>query len=367
MDGLAGLVSVEGNLVTVQAGMRLHELNSLLSDRGLAMPNLGDIDVQTVSGAISTGTHGTGASLGCLATFVAGLTLVTGTGDVVTCSATDKPDVFAAARVGIGALGIITEVTLRVTDAFILRADERPASVADVFGSLDDFVLGNDHFEAYWFPYTDRLQIKSNNRVPVADRPLGRFRGWLDDSFLSNTVFGGVCRVGRAVPALVPTISRLSARALSPRVYTSRSDLVFCTPRRVRFTEMEYGLPRAALPEAFLALRKIVDGLPFKVAFPVEIRFTAADDIWLSHGYGRDSAYIAIHQYVGMPYEPYMRAFEKVATELGGRPHWGKLNWRDAESLRTAYPRFDDFLAVRAELDPARTFANDYTTRLLGA
>src|SRR5262249_14964315 len=154
------------------------------------------------------------------------------------------------------------------------------------------------HFEMYWFPYTDRVQVKCNNRVPVADRPLNPMRGFLDDEFLSNTVFGGVCRLGRAVPSLVPTIRKISARALAARVYTARSDAVFCTPRRVRFTEMEYGLPREAFPEAFAALRAIVDRLPFKIAFPVEVRFTGSDDIWLSHGYGRDSAYIAIHQYV---------------------------------------------------------------------
>ena len=369
LDALASVVKVdiENKRVTVQAGMKLHALNDLLAASGLAMPNLGDIDVQTVSGAISTGTHGTGAKLGCLATFVVGLTIVTGTGEIITATATENPDIFQAARVGVGAIGVLTEVTLQCTDAFTLRADERPARVDDVFASLDDHVAENDHFEMYWFPYTDLLQIKRNNRVAVADAPLHRFRGWLDDDFLPNTVFGGACRLGRAVPALVPSISKFAARALSARVYTDRSDRVFCTPRRVRFTEMEYGLPRAALPEAFAALRTIVDRMPFKIAFPVEMRFSAADDIWMSHGYGRDSAYIAIHQFVGMPYEPYMQAFEKVAIELGGRPHWGKLNWRDAESLRAVYPRFDDFLAVRDKLDPQRIFANAYTSRIFGA
>src|SRR5215475_13440134 len=368
LSSLASLRSVDRDqrLVTVGAGMRLRQLNDALAALGLALPNLGDIDVQTVSGAISTGTHGTGASLGCLSTFVAGLTLVTGTGEVLHCSPSEKAALFEAARVGVGALGVITEVTLRCVDAFTLRAQERPARLGDILADLPSYVDGHDHFEMYWFPYTDRVQVKCNDRVPASDRPLPAWRGWLDDEFLSNTVFDGACRVGRAVPVLVPTISRMSARALSRRVYTARSDAVFCSPRRVRFTEMEYGLPRAALPSAFDALRRIVDGLPFKVVFPVEVRFTAADDIWLSHGYGRDNAYIAIHQYVGMPYEPYMQAFEKVATDLGGRPHWGKLHWRDAESLRDAYPRFDDFLAQRDKVDPQRVFGNTYTRQVFG-
>lgn len=368
LSRLAGRVRVdrEERLVTVPAGMTLRNLNELLARHGLAMPNLGDIDAQTISGALSTGTHGTGAGYGCLSTFLAGLTLVTGTGEVLRCSADEHPEVFQAARVGLGALGVIVDVTLCCVDAFVLCAHERPAPLAETLAALPDLIGGNDHIEFYWFPYTDRVQVKTNNRVPANDRPLPVWRGWLDDEFLSNTVFAGACRLGRVVPALAPTISAVSARALTERTYTARSDKVFCTPRRVRFTEMEYALPRAALPEALAALRRIVDGLPFKVLFPVEVRFTAADDIWLSHGYGRDSVYLAIHQYAGMPHEPYFRAFERVAAGLDGRPHWGKQHYRDAESLRPAYPRFDDFLAVRDSLDPQRVFANAYLERVLG-
>jgi FAD/FMN-containing dehydrogenase len=154
---------------------------------------------------------------------------------------------------------------------------------------------------------------------------------------------------------------------LSARTYTAASHDVFCTPRRVRFVEMEYGLPRENVREAFEALRRVIAGLPFKVIFPVEVRFTAGDDIWMSHGYGRDSAYIAIHQYVGAPYEDYFRRFEAEAEALGGRPHWGKMHYRDAASLAEVYPRFGDFVALRDKLDPGRLFANDYTDQVLGA
>ncbi|QGN45796.1 D-arabinono-1,4-lactone oxidase [Micromonospora sp. WMMD558] len=360
-------VDVDRRLVTVPAGITLRALNRLLAEHGLALPNLGDIDAQTVAGAISTGTHGTGAGYGCLSTFVESLTLVTGTGEVLHCSADEQPDVFAAARVSLGALGVLVDVTLRCVDAFVLLAHERPAPLADVLADLPALLGRHDHVEFYWFPYTDRVQVKTNDRVPVDDRPLPRWRGWLDDEFLANTVFAGACRLGRAVPALAPTISAVSARALTERRYTGRSDTVFCTPRRVRFVEMEYALPRDALEPALDALRGIVDGLPFKVLFPVEVRFTAADDVWLSHGHGRDSAYIAVHQYVGMPYEPYFRAFEEVAAGLGGRPHWGKLHWRDAASLASAYPRWQAFQQVRDRLDPDRVFASPHLDRVLGS
>jgi L-gulonolactone oxidase len=258
-------------------------------------------------------------------------------------------------------------VTLRCVDAFILRADERPLPLAEVLAGLTEQIARHDHVEFYWFPYTNRVQLKRNDVVPVSDRPLSRLRGWLDDEFLANTVFGAACRLGRAIPATVPAISAISARALTARTYTDRSDRVFCTPRRVRFVEMEYEVPRDAMPEVLAALPRIIEKLPFKVQFPVEVRFTGPDDIWLSHGYGRESAYVAIHQYSGAPYEPYFRAFEQVCAALGGRPHWGKLHYRDAASLRTGYPRFDDFVAVRDRLDPNRVFANPYLDRVLGA
>ena len=263
-DGTVGAVRIDRarGLVTVPAGMTLRTLNELLANHGLAVPNLGDIDAQTIAGALATGTHGTGADYGCLATFVAGLTLVTGTGDVVRCSADREPEIFAAARVGLGAVGIVVEVTLACVPAFVLRAHERPAPLAEVLTDLPALLDRHDHIEFYWFPYTERAQLKTNDRVPADDAPLSRLRGWVDDEFLANTVFAGTCRLGRAVPALVPTINAVAARALTARSYTGRSDRVFCTPRRVRFVEMEYGLPRAALPEALAALRRLVDRLP---------------------------------------------------------------------------------------------------------
>ncbi|MBO3740790.1 D-arabinono-1,4-lactone oxidase [Actinoplanes flavus] len=361
---LDGLVAVDGPLVTVQAGMPLSALNEVLAGHRLAMPNLGDIDAQTVAGAISTGTHGTGIAYSTLASCVEAVTMVTGDGTVRQFA--DGDPEFPAARLGLGALGVLVDVTLRCVPAFTLLADERPMALADIMAGLDEWIASDDHVEFFWYPYTDRAQLKRNRRVEADDRPLSRFRGWLDDDFLSNTVWQGACAVGRRFPATVPAISAVSARALSPRTYTGRSDRVFCSPRRVRFTEMEYEVPRAALPEVISALPKLLDALPFRVQFPVEVRFTGPDDVWLSHGYGRESAYIAVHQFIGSPYEPYFRAFEDLCTPLGGRPHWGKLHYRDAASLRTAYPRFDDFLAVRDRLDPHRVFSNDYLVRVLG-
>ena len=364
LDRLLSAVSVDDDLVTVPAGMPMSVLNALLASNGLAVPNLGDIDAQTVAGAISTGTHGTGAAHSTLASCVAAVTLVTGTGQVLRLDA--GSDLFPAVRLSLGALGVLVDVTLRCVEAFTLLADERPMRLADVLARIDDDIATNDHVEFYWYPYTDRAQLKRNNVVKTDDRPLARWRGWLDDEFLANTVWQGVCRLGRLLPAVVPAVSAVAARALTARTYTGRSDRVFCTPRRVRFIEMEYAVPRAAMPSVLAALPRIIAGLPFKVQFPVEVRFTGADDVWLSHAYGRESAYIAVHQFAGGPYEPYFRAVEAVCAPLGGRPHWGKMHYRDAEALRRVYPRFDDFVAVRDRLDPARVFTNAYLDRVLG-
>lgn len=358
------LISVDGPLVTVQAGMTLSALNRVLAENGLAMPNLGDIDAQTVAGAISTGTHGTGIGHGTLASCVESLTVVTASGGIERYTS-GSPE-FSAVRLGLGALGVIVEVTLRCVPEFTLLAEERPMALADVLAGIDDWIPQDDHVEFFWYPYTDRAQVKRNRRVEADDRPLSRFRGWLDDDFLSNTVWQGVCTLGRRAPRTVPALNAIAARALSARAYTGRSHEVFCSLRKVKFTEMEYEVPRAALPEVLGAIARIFEELPFRVQFPVEVRFTGPDDVWLSHGYGRESAYIAVHQYIGCPYEPYFRAVEAVCTPLGGRPHWGKLHYRDAASLRPAYPRFDDFLAVRDRLDPRRVFTNEYLTRVLG-
>ena len=364
LDRMTCPLVIEGDLVTVPAAMPMSTLNALLAQRGLAVPNLGDVDAQTVAGAIATGTHGTGAAHSTLASCVAAVTLVTGIGQIIRVDA--GSELFPAVRLGLGALGILVDVTLRCVDAFLLLADERPMRLADVLAGIDDDIAGNDHVEFYWYPYTDRAQLKRNNVVKADDQPLGRFRGWLDDEFLANTVLQAACRLGRAVPAVVPAVSAVAARALTARTYTGRSDRVFCTPRRVRFIEMEYAVPRAAMPSVLSALPRIIAGLPFKVQFPVEVRFTGPDDVWLSHSYGRESAYVAVHQFAGSRYMPYFRAVEAVCEAVGGRPHWGKMHYRDAESLRRVYPRFDAFLAVRDQLDPARVFTNPYLNRVLG-
>ena len=370
LTGWTGIssVDVETNEVTVRAGTPLRRLNSELDTLGLAMTNLGDIDAQTIAGAISTGTHGTGARLGGLATQVTRLELVLADGSVVTCAADRRPDLFAAARVGLGALGVLTQVTLQCEPAFALSAQERPEPLEQVLEGFDTLAAENDHFEFYWFPYGRNALVKRNNRLPsgAVAQPLSRARRFYDYEIMENAAFGTLCRIGRAAPRLAPSLGRFAAAALSAREYSDTSHRVFVTHRGVRFVESEYAVPRDSVHHVLGELRALVPRLADPVAFPVEVRVAAADDIWLSTAQGRDTAYIAIHQYVGMPYLDYFTEFAAIAAEVGGRPHWGKMHPLGADGLRELYPHFEDFLRVRAETDPAGVFTNPYLDRVLG-
>ena len=370
LDGLSSITTAdkESGRVTVGAGTGLRKLNAGLAAFDLAMANLGDIDKQTISGAISTGTHGTGARVGGLATQIVALDLVTADGSVLHASAEENPDVFAAARVSVGALGVITSLTLQCVPAFLLRAQEMPLPLADVLDGFDELADGNDHFEFYWFPHTEIALTKRNNRVAagVGASPVGRIRGWVDDELLSNKVFELTNRLAARQPGLVPRVNRIASRALSAREYVDASYKVFCAERNVVFRESEYAVPREHVVDVVRRLRDWIDVSGARIPFPIEVRVAAADDIWLSTAYGRDTAYVAIHQYHRLAHDQYFQAFERIVAEYGGRPHWGKLHTLGASELRERYPSFDDFLAVRDRLDPGRVFENSYTRQVFG-
>ncbi|MGW1275703.1 D-arabinono-1,4-lactone oxidase [Streptomyces tsukubensis] len=367
-DLLTGIrrIDREAMTVTVASGTPLRRLNQALAREGLSLANMGDIMAQTVAGAVSTGTHGTGRDSGSLAAQIRGLELVTADGSLLTCDAETRPEVFAAARIGLGALGVITAVTLAVEPLFLLTAREEPMSFGRVVAEFEELYAENEHFEFYWFPHTDNCNTKRNNRSAGPLISPGALLGWIDDELLSNGLFQVANSVGRAVPAAIPPIARFASRALSARTYTDIPYKVFTSPRRVRFVEMEYALPREACTAALREVRAMIERSPLKISFPVEVRTAPADDITLSTASGRDSAYIAVHLYRGTPHRAYFTAVERIMTAHGGRPHWGKLHTRDAEYLAAAYPRFGEFTALRDRLDPERLFGNDHLRRVLG-
>ncbi|RSS78768.1 D-arabinono-1,4-lactone oxidase [Streptomyces sp. WAC06614] len=367
-QALAGIQEIDrtAGTVTVGAGTALKDLNQALAREGLSLTNMGDIMEQTVSGATSTGTHGTGRDSASIAAQIRALELVTADGTLLTCSEKENPEVFAAARIGLGALGVITSLTFAVEPLFLLTAREEPMGFDEVTADFDRHWAENEHFEFYWFPHTGNCNTKRNNRSQGPAAPNGAVSGWIEDELLSNGVFQAVNSLGRAVPAAIPGIARIASRALSARTYTDIPYKVFTSPRRVRFVEMEYALPRTELVAALRELKTLVDRSDLRISFPVEVRTAPADDITLSTASGRDTGYIAVHMYKGTPYQQYFTAAERIFTAHGGRPHWGKVHTRDAEYFAEAYPRFGEFTALRDRLDPDRVFGNDYLRRVLG-
>ena len=367
LENLSGILHVDRATcrVTVGAGTRLSELNTLLDAEGLALANLGDIAYQTVAGAISTSTHGTGKALTGLAGQVVAMKLVNGLGEIIECSQSVNPHIFDVARVSVGALGVITEYTLQAVPSFRLRALEQPMRLDDVLENAHDLASTNDHFEFFWIPHTKWALTKRNNRTEDELQPLPRVKGWIEKTFMENYAFGAVCRIGRARPSLIPRLATALPSSGS-REYVDQSFKIFASPRIVRFYEMEHALPVEALVPALKEIRAMVDRKGYLLNFPVEVRFTKGDDVPLSTAYGRDSAYIAVHVYKGMECQPFFRDVEDILRAYDARPHWGKMHYREADELSKLYPRWDEFIALRDQLDPQRTFSNAYSDTVFG-
>ena len=372
LDGISGLLSVDRDrkLATLAGGTRLHEIPAMLEPYGLAMENLGDIDRQSIAGAVSTGTHGTGLKFGGIATQIRALTLVTGTGEVLSCSETVNAEIFAVARVGLGALGIITSVTLQCVDAFMLHAVERPEPLAGVLESLAERQLAADHFEFYWFPHTDRALTKTNTRhapdgLPAGVRRLSNMAHLVDDVLVSNTLFSALCNVTARLPDAIPRVNRTATRLTGNREFGDASHKVFATRRSVRFREMEYAIPIDQVPHALRDLETMIERRGFHISFPVEVRSAVADTIALSTANNRDSGYIAIHQHIKSDPFAYFRAAEEIFRAYAGRPHWGKWHFLQSTDFLHLYPDLEKFCRVRDVLDPKRVFTNAYLDRVL--
>jgi L-gulonolactone oxidase len=350
LDRMAGLVDVDrsSGLVEVQGGMTLGALGKALASHGLAMENLGDVTYQTIAGAVSTATHGTGLRYPNLSGQVAGMRLVTADGSV----RTDVEPL--AARVALGALGVISTVTLRCVPTFSLRRIDDPRPLDEV---LDNLPLDREHFEFFVFPYT-RVAL-TRTIEPTDEAPSGT--SILKDVVMENAAMWFANHTGRMTPWFVSQFPKFVGR----EVRVNRSDLVFANTRLTRFTEMEYAIPIEHAVEAVRAVLELVESRKLPIGFPLEVRFLGADDAWLSTAYGRDTCYIAVHVYRGRPYETYFRGVEAIMDGFGGRPHWGKRHYQTSATLRDRYEHFDSFAAVRDELDPERKFANSYLDRVL--
>ncbi|UGS35879.1 D-arabinono-1,4-lactone oxidase [Capillimicrobium parvum] len=351
-------------LVRVQGAVTLHDLGHALAGLGLALENQGDIDAQTLAGALATGTHGTGVRWANLSSQVAAMRLVTGGGEVVELDASD-PDGLRAARVSLGALGVVTEVVLRCVPAFTLERVDEPRPLGEVLDGLDRLADGADHFELWAFPYADRVMTRTSTRSARAPRSRNPRADWVK-GHLENEALTLAGRLAGRVPRTVPRLNRAMMRLVTRDVVVDRSHRVYASRRDIRFTELEYALPREQARTAIEGVLDLVARRRLPVAMPIEVRFVAADDAFLSPASGRATCYVAVHQHRGQPFEPYFRAAEELLLGLGGRPHWGKRHWLGAERLASRYPGWEAFAAVRDRLDPEGRFTNASLRRVLG-
>jgi L-gulono-1,4-lactone dehydrogenase len=359
-------VQRDAGLVKVEAGIPLRALSELIWGHGLALENLGDIDKQTVSGAVATGTHGTGSKFRNLSSLIEAMELILPDGTLLDVSPSAEPDLLPAARIGLGALGVIATVTLRAIPAFTVRRTDSPLPLAETLERLQDLADGSDHFEFYVFPHTEVALLRQSERTDEEPDPGNPALEFGQEVILENWVMGGIARAGRRFPSRIPRLARFVSSQLAKSVKQDRSYRVFASRRLVRFTEMEYAIPRHHAGEAIPRVLEAAERADPPVGFPIEVRFVAGDDSILSPAHDRDTCYIAVHQYQGMAWESYFRSVEAIMDGYGGRPHWGKRHFQTAGTLADRYPRFDHFLAARERLDPEGTFRNEYLDRVLG-
>jgi len=373
LEQYTGIVDIdtEAGEATVKAGTTLAELNPKLAERGLAMANLGDIDRQTVAGALATGTHGTGLDFGVLSNQAVGLRLVTADGEIVDCTPDDE-DLFRSAQVSLGALGVLSEVTLDLQPAYDLCMRRRVVPVDEVLDNLDRFHGEHRNWEFFWFPHTDRALVKTFDEIPRgADCRVDHDDGALDSLFdrvgdrVENTAWETVCRVGTKYPATAATGARLTARTLGDKTEVGPGYEVYANPREVRFRETEYSVPAEDMPAAVREIRRHIDENDVPVQFPIECRFVGGDEPYLSPAHGRDSGLIATHIYYDKPLPDYFGTCEAIFDTYGGRPHWGKQHSKRAEDFAELYPKWDTFQEVRRRHDPDGLFLNDHLQEAL--
>ena len=349
-----GVVSVDGDKekATVRTGTVLEEFNAEVADHGLAMENLGDVDRQTVSGAVSTGTHGTG-QFGVIATQLSEVEMVTADGSVRRFSRGD--DAFAAAQVSLGALGVLTELEFELVPSYGLELVRRKEDLDECLSNFHRYVEENRNFEFFWFPNTRTAVTKRMNETGIEDlrRSDGKFE---------NVAWKAACEVSRVLPSKYS--SRIAASVIEEERIVGPSHKVYPFPREVRFNETEYGVPAENAVEAFRDIVDVVED--HDAAFPVEVRYVEGDGIPLSPAHGRDTVFIAVHKYHKKPYRETFEACQEVFREYGGRPHWGKMHFLSSGELRDMYPEWDAFQDVRESLDPDGVFLNEHLHDVFG-
>lgn len=355
--------------ITVQAGIRLHQLITAMAQQGMTLPVLGSVTQQSIAGAIATGTHGSAPGLGNLASRVVALRMVLADGSVIAASDEQNADLLHAAQVHVGALGVITEVTLATVPAFHLREELSVLPFDSVLADLDSIVDSAPYVKLWWLPHVGSVLL---SRCHPTKQPsdVSQAAHWLDENLINRLLFSGILRLSSRRPSGIPFVNRLVAAAyFRPRLRHGPNTAILPVPMPPLHEETEYSLPRHQAKAALQGLARLIEQRHLRVNFPAELRFVAADDAWLSPMHRQDSA--CLGAYIGPDMGPdraaYFEGFEALMQSMSGRPHWGKQFTADADYLRRVYPQFDRFVSLRRALDPQGLFENSFLRRTLGA
>lgn len=356
----------DSNIAYAQGGTKLYKLGAGLENLGLAQENLGDINKQSVAGALSTGTHGTGTRFGSISSQIEEVTFVNGKGEIHTVTYESDPDLFRSLQVSVGTLGIITGLKLRCIPAYNLHLKKKKEKLTDVLANLEKHNAENRNFEFYWLPHTEYTQTKYSNTIEQKGKETSAAVAWFNEVFLENYMLEVICKIAKAIPSLNPAMSKLTAAFIGNEEKIKASHEVFATVRKVKFTEMEYSVPMEHYQTVMQELLRAFEKNKYAINFPIENRFVMEDEPYLSTSYGRKSAYIACHAYKGVDNTKYFRDLEEIFQHYGGRPHWGKMHTCDANYLSKQYAKWDVFQKIREEQDPNQIFTNPHIQKIFG-
>lgn len=364
---MSGVVEVHQNeqQITFWAGTNVRTASELCLENGLAMENLGDFDKQTLAGAISTGTHGTGIRLGGMAQQVRAFWVVNGEGELLECSAEKNAEIFEAGRVAVGTFGVIVKVKVQLVEAYKLKCESELVDLVEIADEIQNMLQENRNLEFFYFPMTTKAMRKKLNKTdePVKDP---KIKNYINQKILENYALKAVCDGTAKFKWNAKKINSLMASFVSKDCRINYYNKILATDRHVRFFEMEYNIPATHFKDFFQDYRQMMEAHDFHVYFPVEIRWVQADDIWMSPTYQRDAVYFAVHCYYKEHVPAYFDAVEKLAMKYEGRPHWGKMHNQTPAYLKKVYPKWDDFHAIRKKLDPNQLFVNEYLEKVFG-
>jgi FAD-linked oxidoreductase len=361
LDHLKGILDIDAERCqsTVQAGTRLFDLGEKLASFDQALINQGDIDRQSLAGAIATGTHGTGLELPCLSALVKGFELLTAQGELLQCSAEQNSEIFQAGRVSLGSLGVLTHVQLQNRPMYKLKEQTRLCPLNDVMQNMQQWQYEHRHIEFWAFSHADQVILKTLDETE--DNHQARKEQCLDDDVLLKFC----AELTRIFPPLNPWLQKLLGVFVKPSMNVDWSSRIFPSARNTKFNEMEYQIP---LQHGMNCLEEILHTLrrhKVPMFFPLEYRLVRGDDIWLSPFYQQDSASISVHQFYKQDYQVIFKLVEPIFLKYGGRPHWGKLHSLNARQLQNVYPKWQDFLNIRQELDPKQKWLSPELQQLL--